>query len=259
MEDQFLKVAKQAAEEAGKIILKYYGTTYKIAIKNDDTADLVTQADTESEGKIVQILTTNFPTHNIIGEENTRIKKHSEYTWVIDPLDGTLSFKHGLPFFSVSIGLFKNNLPYLGVIYQVATKQLFWAQEGKGANLNGKKISVSNIDHLDEAAIVFGWGAMKTRSEKFKKYIQPLMNKIHYPYSVGSGTTGHVFLSRGIIEATFDIGWIWDYAASFVIIKEAGGKLTDFEGNELDWNKDRLEVVASNGLIHDQILEALKK
>lgn len=261
MDANFLKIAKQAALEAGKIISRYKEKAFKITIKNNDLANIVTQADIESEDKIVQILTKNFPSHSIIGEENTKIKKESDYVWVIDPIDGTLSFSHGLPFFSVAIGLLKKNKPFLGVVYQVATNQLFWAQQDKGAYLNGKKIRVSKIDHLDKATVVFGWGAVKTRSEKFKKYVQPLMNKVHYPYSVGSGTTGHVFLSRGMIEASFDIGWIWDYAASFVIISEAGGRMTDFEGQELDWNKDRndrMEVVASNGLVHDKILEALK-
>jgi len=159
MEEKFLKVAKQAALEAGKIISKYYGSKYQYNFKNEDNSDFATQADLESEEKVVEILTENFPDHSIIAEEKTRIEKQSEYRWAIDPLDGTFAFSIGVPYFCVSIGLIKNNKPILGVIYQPALNNLFYAQVGKGAYLNDKRIYASKRDKLDKCAVVLDFGA----------------------------------------------------------------------------------------------------
>lgn len=143
MKDKFLKVAKQAALEAGKVIQKYSGQAYQKNIKHKDVSDFSTDADLEAEEKIVGILTKNFPDHNIIAEESGKKNKGSKYTWVIDPLDGTLTFSLGIPYFTVSIGLLRDNKPFLGVIYNVSFENLYWAQSGKGSFLNGQKISVS--------------------------------------------------------------------------------------------------------------------
>jgi len=141
MEDNFLKVAKQAAIEAGKVIRKCSGEDLDLSLKNEDKSNFVTKADLEAEETIVKILTKNFPTHNIIAEENTKIDKGSKYTWVVDPIDGTITFVHGIPYFSVSIGLLENNKPILGAIYIIGkhTKCFrcsslyfgFWAQKEK--------------------------------------------------------------------------------------------------------------------------------
>src|SRR3989344_6854960 len=117
--DNFLKVAKEAALEAGEIIAKYVGKKHKFKFKNEDKSDFATQADLESEQKIIQIITKNFPTHNIIAEESGRVSKDSEYTWVIDPLDGTISFAAGMQYFAVCIGLMRDKKPFLGVIYNI--------------------------------------------------------------------------------------------------------------------------------------------
>ena len=256
-ESDFLKVAKKAVLEAGKIISKYKGKVKQSKIKNDDRSDLVTEADIEAEKKIVQILTKNFPDHNIIGEENTRIKKNSDYTWIIDPLNGTLAFLVGMPYVDVAIGLVKNNKPVLGIVYHISEKNLYWAQDSKGAYLNGRKVRVRGNNTLDQAVVIMDLGHRKVRKEKFDRYVIPLMEKVGYIYSTGSSVPFGL-ISTGIIDAYIATAWVWDLTAGSVIVREAGGKVTDFEGNEPDWSKDRLSIVASNGLIHDQILEALK-
>lgn len=258
MEDKFLKVAKQAALEAGKIISKYAGKIHNINIKNQDTSDLSTEADLEAEDRVVDILTKHFPKHNIIAEEKTSLKKGSEYTWVIDPLDGTISFTNNIPFYAVGIGLLKNNMPILGVIYHVSEKRLYWAQEGKGTYLNGKKIKVRDRSNLSDAMMVFDFGHKARRSQKFENYIDPLKNKVGYIFSIGGFTSGMGLVSAGSFDGAVAQGWLWDFVAGTVIVREAGGKVTDFEGNEPDWTKERLNIVASNGLIHNQILEELK-
>lgn len=259
MNNDFLEVAKQAAREAGGIVLKYYGSAHNKVIKNEDNSDFTTQADLESEKKIVEILTNNFPAHNIIAEENARINNNSEYTWAIDPLDGTFTYSIGLPYFCVSIGLLKSNTPLVGVIYQPALKKLYFAEKGKGAYLDDKKLKVSLKNSLDKAAVLLDPGHKKKREERIGRYILPLLTKIGEPYDFGSGCASQVLVAEGILEAGITHAWIWDVVAGAVLINEAGGKISNFTGKEVDWSKERVEILLSNGLIHDQILEALKQ
>lgn len=258
MNDKFLKIAKRAAIEAGKIIQKYSGQTYQKNIKHEDLSDFATDADLEAEKKIVEILSQNFPGHNIIAEEGGRKDKGSRYTWVIDPLDGTFSFTHGFPYFAVSIGLLEENLPVLGVIYYITNNDLYFAQKDKGAYLNKKKIHVSEVNVLAEVACGLDVGHRGKRSEKLERYWNTFINKIGYPYSIGTAVVSQALVGRGILDGYVSQAWVWDFAAGTVIIREAGGRVTDFEGNEPDWTKERLEIVASNGIIHEAILKELQ-
>lgn len=258
MNDDFLKVAKKAALEAGKIISKYSGKKHKLDYKNDDLSDFSTKADVEAEEKIVAILTKNFPKHNIIAEEKTRINQDSDYTWVIDPLDGTIFYARGLPLFAVSIGLLQNNKPVVGVIYDVSAKALYFAQQGQGAYLDGQSISVSTESELAAAVVDMDFGHRARRRQKMEGYVITLADKMGYLCALGPAVGILGLLARGSLDAFVCTAWIWDFLAGAVIVKEAGGKVSDFEGNEPDWSKERLNIVASNGLIHDQILDALK-
>lgn len=259
MDDKFLEVAKLAAIEAGEIITKYSGKVHTKNIKNGDISDFATEADVRSEEIITKTLSEAFPTHNIIGEEKGITHKDSEYTWVIDPIDGTFSFEVGVPYFSVSIGLLKNNKPFAGVVLNVSSNDLFWAQEGTGAYLNGNRINVSSRDNLTETAVALDFGHRQKRQSKVEKYVIPLIYKIGYPYSFGSAVAVLAMVAQGMLDADVNQAWIWDFAAGAIIVREAGGVVTDFEGREPDWSSERLNIVASNGLIHDQILEELKK
>lgn len=259
MQDDFLKVAKQAALEAGKILEKYYQKKLLRTVKNEDKSDFVTEADVASERAVVKLLTENFPDHNIIAEEESKINKGSEYTWMIDPLDGTISFTKGLPFFAVSIGLVQGSQPVVGVIYDISSRSLYFAQKGEGAFLNGKPISVSREPDLEASAVDLDFGHRARRVQKREAYVNRLANKVGYLYAFAPAAGILGLVSKGNLEAYVAQGWNWDFAAGAVIVKEAGGKVTDFEGKEPDWSKDRLNIIASNGLIHDQILEALKK
>lgn len=258
MEDEFLKVAKQAALDAGKIISQYFGQVSKVTIKNNDPSDFATKADIEAERIIVKILSNHFPSHNILAEEGSGFKKGSEYIWAIDPIDGTISYVAGMPNFTVSIGLLKNNLPILGVIYHVAAKDLYYAEKSKGAFLNNQKITVNHKDELAKSVLSFDFGHKNSRQEKFNAYISPLLNKVGYVYSLGSGALELAYTSCGILEGLIQTGGVWDVLAGTVIVIEAGGKVTDLKGQEIDWTRDQISIAASNGLIHNQILEALK-
>ncbi len=184
-------------------------------------------------------------------------EKGSKYTWVIDPLDGTLTFTHGIPFYCVSIGLLYENMPYLGVVSQVELNNLFWAEKGKGAFLNGKRISVSDKKILEDTVGTLETGHRDKRKQKMDKYVNKLITKIGYPYQLGSAVTSLAMVANGAYDFYVSEAFLWDFTAGVIIVREAGGKVTDFEGNEPDWTKERLEIVASNGLIHDAILKAL--
>lgn len=259
MEDKFLEVAKQAALEAGKVITKYSGKVHQKNTKFGDLSDFATEADLEAEKVIISLLSKNFPDHNIITEESENMDKGAIYTWVIDPLDGTTTFEHGLPFFSVSIGLLKNNQPYLGVIHRISTNDIYWAKQDEGAFLNGEKIQVSSEKSLEGAAVIVDLGHKQKRPPKLDLYIKPMVYNAGYIYSFGSAVLTLAFVADGKIDAGISQAWIWDFTAAAVILTEAGGKVTDFEGNEPDWTKERLNIVASNGLIHDQIINILKR
>ena len=259
MDDQFLKVAKQEALEAGKVIQKYSGKDQYKNVKHQDPTDYATEADIEAEKVIVKVLTTKFPDHNILAEEQTNIDKKSKYTWVIDPMDGSISFGSGIPYFSVSIGLLEENKPILGVVYIVGFKKLYWAQLEKGVYLNGKPIQVGRKKSLDESVGVLDFGHNVKRQYKLNLYVNKLITKIGYIYSFGSAVASLALIGEGVIDLDVNYGFPWDFVAGTVIVREAGGRVTDFEGNEPDWSQERLNIVASNGLLHDQILEALKK
>lgn len=257
-EDNFLKVAKRAALEAGKVIQKYSRDKQQKALKHNDPTDYATKADLEAEKTIVRILTSNFPDHNLISEEGARKDKKSRFTWVVDPLDGSISFGQGVPYFSVSIGLLAENEPILGVIYNICFKKLYWAEKGKGAFLNGKAIRVSGKSDLKESVGVFDFGHNIKRQYKLDLYVNKLITKIGYIYSFGSAAASLGMMAEGVLDLNVNYAYSWDFLAGTVIVKEAGGKVTDFAGNELDWTKERLDIVASNGLIHNQIIEVLR-
>lgn len=259
MQNNFLKIAKQAALEAGKVIQKYSGKDQHKDVKHEDLTDYATEVDLEAEKTIVKILTSSFPNHNLIAEEGAKIDQKSKFKWVVDPLDGTISFGSGIPYFSVSIGLLEGDTPILGVIYNVSFKQLYWAERGQGAYLNGKSIRVSKKKNLKELVGVFDFGHNLKRQHKLDLYVSKLITKIGYIYSFGSAAASLGMVAEGVLDLYVNHAYPWDFMAGTVIVREAGGRVTDFEGNEPDWTKERLNIVASNGLIHEQILEALKR
>lgn len=256
MEDNFLKVAKQAALEAGKAILKIQKGKQDIRQKSHVT-DLVTQADLDAEKIIIAAIIESFPAHNILSEEKGGINNKSQFTWVIDPLDGTSTFVAGIKNFAVSISLLKDNSPILGVVNWIPSGELFWAQKSKGAFVNGKKISVSQTSQLSESSFDFEYGKALHREYKNDHFFLPLFKKIRYPFVLGSSAVALALVSKGVLEGFVTQGNRWDFAGGAIIVEEAGGKVTDLKGEPLDWTKERLDLVASNGLIHEAILEAL--
>ena len=253
-----IKLAKQVAQEAGEIILKRRFVTH--SVKRKDTKDnIVTEADVLAEKEILRILTKEFPKHNYITEESGKINNDSEFTWVIDPLDGTGPYFSGLPTYGVSIGLLKKGLPHLGVLHFPTLDSTYWAEKGKGAFMNGKRIKVSGNSDLKDVMVGFDLGWMGKREGEVDNLIKPLVDKVRYTPILGCTISGLAYVAQGIYGGYIHWAYPWDFVGGVVIIEEAGGKVTDYQRKQVNWLKKDMQVFASNGLVHDKILRLINK
>ncbi len=249
---EFLDVAKKAVKEAEKIVMSYYGKEKNI--KNKGEFNLVTKADLESEKKILTIIKKKFPNHGFIMEEQKNINENAEYVWVIDPIDGTTGFSHNYPIFSISLALFKNKKPIVGVVYAPYLKELFYAELGSGSFLNNKKISVSNIDSIKKSLIATGF-PYKHRKQNLE-YLRKVAEKVQGMRRSGSAALDMCYVATGRLDGYWEIGIKKvDTAAGQIILKEAGGEVTDLGGNEI--KEDYSKIVATNGLVHSELLNIL--
>lgn len=253
-----IEIAKQAALEAGKIVLSLRNKAHKVFEKGS-IGDFATEADHASEQQIIKILKSNFPEHKILGEETGGEKVDFQNTWVIDPIDGTINYFHGLPTFGISIGLLKDNHPYLGVINLPALDSLLWAERGKGAYLNGKRIRVSNNKELSKALIGFDVWYAGGRTEELEKNVKPLLEKVHYMPSLASAAVALSYVSLGMFDGYIHTAFQWDYVAGAIIIQESGGKVTDYSGKMIDWSKEKIELLCSNSYLHDEIVSLIRR
>lgn len=254
----FLKIAILAAKEAGKIHKKYFTTKFKARTKSS-SFDLVTVADIEAEKAAVSVIKKYLPKHNLLAEENSYKKTASEYIWVIDPLDGTNNFYSGLPIFCSSVALLKNNEPVVGAIYDVTRKELFYAERGKGAYLNGKRIHVSSTSGLKQSLFITGfyYDRGKEMDENLRKIRQFLIRRIIGIRRLGSAALDLSYVAAGRASGFWEFKLSpWDFAAGMLIVTEAGGKVTDRYGKKVKMEKSF--IAASNGKIHNKMLKILK-
>lgn len=255
--NDFKKVAVLAAKEAGKIHLKYFNRKVRVRTKGS-SFNLVTIADTEAEKKIVSIIRRYFPGHNILAEEGKYKKGACEYTWVIDPLDGTSNFASGLPIFCVSIALVKNNQPVIGVVYDPTRDELFFAQKYKGAYLNGRRIRVSQTNKLNRAILITGFyydrgKEMLENVEKIKIFLSKRIIGIR---RLGAAALDLCYVASGRASGYWEFQLSpWDFAAGMLMVTEAGGRVTDRYRREPVLKKTF--IIASNGRIHKAMLKIL--
>ena len=250
-------MAIQAALEAGKILEKYFDTEIERLTKEDKT--IVTLADRESEDKIKNIISVAFPTHSILGEETGLIKNRSDFTWHIDPIDGTRNFANGIPLFAVSIALEENGEVIVGVIYSPEIKNaLFYAEKGKGAYQNGKKIFVSKDN--EKKGIVTVASFIQEENVKLMRALRNSLPGIVVGSTRNMGCTALdlAYMARGSLEGTIQIGFsTYDFAAGTLLVQEAGGKITNLEGKP--WKFPENYFIASNGVFHDLLVEEVQK
>jgi len=252
--------ASEIAREAGARIAEFFAQGVETEYKGD--VDLVTVADRTSEKLIRARLSEAFPTHGIFGEEGTRERLDAEYRWYVDPLDGTTNFAHGFPQFCVSMGL-EHRAPSLkdgqdgelvaGIILDPLRNELFCAERGKGAWLNGKPMHASRTPVLAESLIATGFPSRKRHASPNIHFYQQFTLRSHGVRRAGSAALDLAYVAAGRMEAFWEFNLNpWDTAAGILLVEEAGGRVTDFSGGHVRLASD--EVLASNGRIHDELL-----
>jgi len=251
----FLSVAVEAARSAGKLLREELGGTRRIHHKG--IINIVTEMDQRSEALIIGRLLEAFPDHAVLAEEGGVTVGRSEYRWHIDPLDGTTNYAHGLPLFAVSIALERAGVVELGVAYDPNLDECFVAERGKGATLNGEPIQVSNCTTLDQSLLVTGFPYdIRTTTETNLPEYATLSLRAQAVRRLGSAVLDLCYVACGRLDGFWELALgPWDMAAGGLIVLEAGGRVTNVLGGP--WRLQGPGVLASNGHIHEAVLEGL--
>jgi len=254
---RYLQVAVAAAKEAGRIQMEHAGHSHSVEYKG--AINPVTMVDKLCDQTITQLISNAFPDHDILTEESPFQKKGSPWRWIIDPLDGTTNYLHGYPCYCVSIGLELEGEVKLGVVYNPILDELFYAEKGGGAFLNGNRIFVSHEDHLDRSLLVTGFPYdVREHADFYLSYFRQFITRSFGLRRPGSAGIDLCYLAAGRFEGFWE--WklhAWDVAAGSLIITEAGGKVTDFHGQPYSIYSE--EILASNGLVHEEMLEVIRE
>lgn len=253
-----LQILIKIAHAGGKVLRKYFGKILK-PVEKSTFWDFQTKADLESEKSILAIIKKEFPKYNIFSEEEGKIEKNSEYTFVIDPLDGTNNFVLGIPNFSVSVALFHKNEAIVGVVYQPILDQTYCAKKDKGAFLNGNKIKVNNITNPEKTTIAYACG-YKTKRNYLAKVMHTLVNSDHKRIITNwSVANDYCLLACGKIESVIsDNMGLYDYGAGKLIAKEAGAQVVDFTGEkEIDYSNASF-VVGNTSEVSEYVVNIIK-
>lgn len=248
-----LDFALKTAEKAGVIALKHFRRTNKVSLKSRQ--DIVTAADTEVEELIVKEIEKKFPEHGILAEESGGRRGRSDYLWVIDPIDGTVNFATGIPYFAISIGLAYKKQPMLGVVYDPYQNESIYAEKGRGSYINKKRMHVGRERELINCVVATDLG--HKRSSQIVRRVKNLLPATRAVRILGSASRGlvDVALNRTQAYVHNDIQ-PWDVAAAHVVIKEAGGDVLNFKG--APWQLYDRTIIASNKTLSKKLLEYVK-
>lgn len=243
------------AREAGALLMQYFHQGLKIEYKGE--ADLVTAADRASEVLIRERVAQQFPSHDVLGEEQGLNDRGNEYRWYVDPLDGTTNFAHGYPVFCVSLAIEQrtgdSGKRIAAVVYDPTRDELFSAEEGQGAQLNGKPIQVSKITQLKESLVSTGFPSHKRHQNPNIYFYHQITLRTHGVRRAGSAALDLCSVACGRFEGFWEFNLNpWDTAAGVLIIEQAGGKVSRFDGSPFQLNSR--ETLASNGLIHSTLV-----
>lgn len=250
-----MRVARDAAFAAGHIIQNRFQGSFSVEHKSG-VNNLVTEVDKLAETAIIEVIHAAYPDHTVLSEEAGLLEKQSDYEWFVDPLDGTVNFAHGIPLCCVSIGLRYKNELLVGVVYSPMMNEFFAAQKGKGATLNGKKISVSAKEDFSRACLVTGFPYELPADELPLKVFNAAVRKGLPVRRLGSAAIDLCWVAAGRFDGFWEYNLNpWDIAAGYLIVQEAGGKVSDFSGNDADVL--RKETIATNGLIHEDLRQLI--
>ncbi len=257
--ETLLEVACEAARLGGSVLEGRFGGTFEVK-KKGTAIDLVTEMDLKSEQVIVDYISRNFPAHAILAEENaygTAASQRSAYKWIIDPLDGTTNYAHGYPIYAVSIATEVEGAVTVGVVYHPPLKEMFTVILGEGAKLNGKEIRVSSVEDLGEALTVTGFPYdVRTPPHRNLEHFARFLKTARAVRRDGSAALDLAYVAAGRFDGYWEPNLNpWDVAAGSLMVREAGGRVTSYRGMESSiYDK---QFVASNGKIHDQMLQLL--
>ena len=248
----------EISKEVGQLIKNSFGKDLEIEFKTNEL-NLVTEADRASERMITEFIKKKYPSHGILAEEGSESNKSAEYLWIIDPLDGTTNFAHGLPIFSVSIGLQKNGETMAGVVYDINQDIIYTAEKGAGATANGKKIIVSSNSNLAHSMLVTGfpYDVKENPDKVFERFIA-ILKSSRAVRRLGSAAIDFCYVAKGVFDGFWEVHLHpWDICAGKLILEEAGGIVTDFNGNPI--NIYSKKILASNNKIHTQLIEVMNQ
>jgi len=248
------------AREAGALLLNFFHQKLKIEYKGD--ADLVTAADRASEALIRERIGKQFPSHDVLGEEQGLNDRGGEYRWYVDPLDGTTNFAHGYPVFAVSLALEhrseKAGKRIAGAVYDPWRDELFTAAAGQGAQLNGQPIHVSKVAQLKECLVATGFPSHKRHKNPNIYFYHQITLRTHGVRRAGSAALDLCNVACGRFDGFWEFNLNpWDTAAGVLIVEEAGGRASRFDGSPFEI--DSRETLASNGLVHDALLDQFRQ
>jgi myo-inositol-1(or 4)-monophosphatase len=249
-----LRVAVLAAEAAGEVLRDGFGRQHRIEYKGE--ADLVTEADEEAERKIEEVLRKTFPDHGMLTEEGGETQGQGDARWIVDPLDGTTNYAHGVPFFCTSLSLERAGEVVLGVVHDPMANETYAADRGGGATLNDEPLEVSSTDESGRALLGTSFADRPEQLEVGLDIFGRLAILARGVRRLGSGALDLCYIAAGRLDGCYEQGFsAWDVAAGVLIVEEAGGKVTDHRGGRLDPEGSE-GLVASNGPLHPSLVGA---
>ncbi|MCI0706803.1 MAG: inositol monophosphatase [Ignavibacteriae bacterium] len=254
-----LELATETAIAAGRFLKQNVGKIKQIDRKLGQETNLVTEIDRKAESMIIERIRKRYPQHGFLGEESGGQETDSEYKWVIDPLDGTTNFTHGLPIFCVSVGLEHKGELLLGVVYDPNMDELFTTEKDGGAFLNNKRIHVSTTNKLGESLLVTGFPYdIKTRTDGIVAHFENFLKASQAVRRLGSAALDLCYVAAGRFDGYWENSLNpWDMAAGVLLVQEAGGTVSDFRG--FPSTIYQKPVLATNGKIHEQMIEMLAR
>lgn len=249
----------EIAREAGELLRRSVGTVRSVERKFGQDTNLVTEVDRASEALIKERIRAKYPTHAVLGEETGGSLEGAETVWIIDPLDGTTNFTHGLPIFCVSIGVQHRGELVAGAVYDPSQEELFSAEKGSGAYLNGQRLRVTEESELQNSLLVTGFPyTIRENPDHAIEHFTTFLREAQAVRRLGSAALDLCYVAAGRFDGFWEVSLnSWDMAAGMLAVREAGGKVTDFRGREMQVSGK--DLLATNGRLHPEMMRVLAK
>ena len=253
-----LTIAKRAALSASRILLRHFDNLERLSVTAKQRNDFVSEADVQAEQEIIQTLRKTYPNHGILAEESGEQHGHDDYQWVIDPLDGTTNFLHGIPHFAISIGFRHKNRLEAGLVYDPIRQEMFTASRGAGAQMNDRRMRVSNIPQMENALLGTGFPFRYPQHQPaYLNFFGSLFGKCVEVRRAGAASLDLAYVASGRLDGYWEFGLKeWDIAAGALLVQEAGGLVSDFVGGN-DFMKSG-NIVAGNPKVFKALLQEMR-